>query len=129
MAHGLTPKQERFCIEFFKGGNASKAYRIAYDADKMTPGSISVRAFELLENSKITVRLDELKSKVVKKAMITKEMIIDRLSEIGTEGDKDRVAAYKQISKMLGFDAPTQQEINIISPFSKYLEDKEQDGS
>ncbi len=130
MAHGLTPKQERFCIEYFGGdGNASEAYRVAYNCENMKETTINRNAFELLQNSKITARLDKLKSKVVKKTIITKEILIDRLNTIGLENDRDRVAAYKQISKILGFDAPTQQEITVIAPFSKYLVDKESDGS
>ena len=130
MAHGLTPKQERFCIEYFKGGNASKAYRIAYDAENMKDSTVSRKAFELLENGKITARLEELKATVAKSATITKQMVIDRLNEIGLENDRDRVAAYKQISKILGFDAPTKQEINVVSPFEAFIAGgkKEPDG-
>jgi len=127
MAHGLTPKQERFCIEFFRCGNASEAYRIAYDAENMTAGSIGVRAHELLDNSKITVRLDELKKEVAKKVIITKEMVIERLAEIGMQDDRDRVSAYSQICKILGFEAPKSSKITVetSSPWEKFCEEQD----
>jgi phage terminase small subunit len=123
MAHGLTPKQERFCIEFFRCGNASEAYRIAYDAEKMTDATINRKAFEVLDNGKITARLDELKSAVAKKVTVTKERAIEVLSNImeGADKEADRIAASRQIGKFLGWEAPAKQEINFVSPFEKFL--------
>ena len=61
-ATGLTPKQERFCLELVKTGNATEAYRQAYNTERMTPGSINVRACELSSNGKVAVRLSQLRS-------------------------------------------------------------------
>jgi len=47
----LTPKQETFCLEYLKTGNASEAYRIAYDAKDMKPATINRRAKDLIEYS------------------------------------------------------------------------------
>ena len=133
MAHGLTPKQERFCIEYFRCSNASEAYRIAYNSENMKENTIGRNAFELLQNNKITTRLDELKSKVAKRVIATKERAAEVMSEILEEADRnsDRVAATKQLGKMLGWEAPAQQEIHIVSPFTKYMIDKKEssDGS
>ena len=38
----LTPKQERFCQVYIETGNASEAYRAAYNAEKMKPESVAV---------------------------------------------------------------------------------------
>ena len=35
----LTPKQEAFCLAYMETGNASEAYRRAYDADNMKPAT------------------------------------------------------------------------------------------
>jgi len=43
----LTPKQERFVQEYLATGNASEAYRRAYDAENMSSAVISVKACEL----------------------------------------------------------------------------------
>jgi len=125
MAHGLTPKQERFCIEYFRCGNASEAYRIAYNAENMKSGTISVKAFELLENDKITVRLDELKSQVAKKVTVTKQRAIEVLADImeGAEKERDRIAASKQLGEFLGWNAPkeSKQTVSITSPFEMFV--------
>ena len=59
---GLTPKQEKFCQLYIELGNASEAYRQAYDVGDMTNGSISVNASKLLNNNtKIALRVEELR--------------------------------------------------------------------
>ena len=40
----LTPKREAFALAFVETGNASEAYRRAFDATKMKPASIAVNA-------------------------------------------------------------------------------------
>jgi len=126
----LTPKQEEFTRLYFKLGNATEAYKqSAYASTNMKESTITRNAHELLCNNNVLAMLDGLKEKATNHSVITKQTVLDRLSEIGMEDDRDRVAAYKQISKILGFDAPIQQDITITSPFSKYLTDKESDGS
>lgn len=56
----LTPKQEKFCQVFIETGNASEAYRQAYNAENMKDSTIWRNAHSLLENNKVTTRLDEL---------------------------------------------------------------------
>lgn len=69
----LTPKQERFCNYYIETGNASEAYRRAYDAGKMKPDSVNRKAFELLENVKIAARVRELQEEFNRKSDLTKE--------------------------------------------------------
>ena len=57
----LTPKQEKFCLKYSECGNASEAYRHAYQAGKMKPESINRMAFALLADLKITSRVEELR--------------------------------------------------------------------
>ncbi len=56
----LTPKQEGFCQSYIETGNASEAYRLNYNAGKMSEAAINVAAHELLNNPKITLRVAEL---------------------------------------------------------------------
>ncbi len=58
----LTIKQENFVLAYIETGNASEAYRQAYDADRMKPETINRKAFELLDNGKITARLDAVQA-------------------------------------------------------------------
>lgn len=68
---GLTKKQEIFCQEVVKQDTYSAAYRIAYDASAMSDEAIGVEASRLLKNPKITLRVNNLKSKLEKKALYT----------------------------------------------------------
>ena len=56
----LTPKQEKFCQLYIELGNASEAYRQAYDASRMKAETINTKAKELLKHGLITVRISEL---------------------------------------------------------------------
>ena len=60
LPNGLTEKQEAFCMGVFSGLSFSDAYREAYDAENMKPATIHRQAHELVINSKITARLDQL---------------------------------------------------------------------
>lgn len=60
----LTPKQEAFALAYVETGNASEAYRRAYNAAKMQPSTIHRAAHELIENPKIAARLSELRQPV-----------------------------------------------------------------
>jgi len=82
MSHGLTPKQEKFCIEYLQCGNASKAYRASYDAEKMKDASVNRKAFELLQNVKITARIDSLRAESAKVAVLTQATVLSDLIAI-----------------------------------------------
>ncbi|ETT03849.1 terminase small subunit [Providencia sp. PROV188] len=75
----LTTKQENFCLAYIETGNASEAYRTAYDTAKMKPESINRKAKELLDNGKITARVNELQQDIRTKHDITVMMLLDEL--------------------------------------------------
>lgn len=72
----LTPKQEKFCIAYLETGNASGAYRLSYNAKKMSEQVINNEAKKLIDNPKIAVRLEELRKPVVEKTQLTLERVI-----------------------------------------------------
>ena len=78
----LTPKQERFCVEYFNTGNASEAYRRAYDAGDMAPSTINVKASELLSAGKIAVRLKTMRDGAANSAMMTKADVLREAMKI-----------------------------------------------
>lgn len=58
----LTPKQEGFCRVYIETGNATEAYRQAYNCSVMKPNSIGRKAHELMGNVKIAARIAELQA-------------------------------------------------------------------
>lgn len=105
----LTPKQENFCLAYLETGNASEAYRRAYNAENMKPESINKRASELLDNGEVAGRLEELRAPIIAKAQLTVEDLLAELEEarqlaIETEAPAPAVSATMGKAKLLGLD-------------------------
>lgn len=77
----LTPKQEAFCLSYMETGNASEAYRRAYDAKKMKPETVNRAAKELADHPKISARMAELQAEAKERAMVTVESLTRELEE------------------------------------------------
>lgn len=78
----LTAKQEKFCLAYMETGNASEAYRTAFHAPGMLSATVNRKAKELMDNGKITARLDELRKPAIEKAQITFEGHLDELKRL-----------------------------------------------
>jgi phage terminase small subunit len=76
----LTQKQENFCLAYIETGNASEAYRRAYNAGKMKPESVNKKAHELTQDVHITARVDELRQDARSKSVMTRQEALERLS-------------------------------------------------
>jgi len=140
MTNKLTPKQSKFAEEYVNTGNASEAYRRAYDVAKTTSNEvIAVKASELLKNGNISVRVKELQIKVSEAFQITRkevaegyfkmikswEYLMDLAAKESLTKDQkakfyllkemvkgsDYRGAYDSIAKMFGLNAPDKQEI------------------
>lgn len=68
-----------FAETYVQTGNASEAYRTAYDAERMKPASVEVAASQLLHNHKVTIRVRQLQAQVAEKHEITRDWIVSRL--------------------------------------------------
>lgn len=68
--NNLTLKQEDFCQAYIRLGDKSAAYREAYSCSKMKPETVHVKANELSNVGKVSVRIKELQAEV---AIIAKE--------------------------------------------------------
>lgn len=106
---GLTPKQEAFALAYVETGNASEAYRRAYNAGKMKPAVIAVKACELLASGNVAVRVQALQARAVEAHEITMADILRELEEaraMAAGGDKPQPAAMVAASmgkaKLLG---------------------------
>lgn len=77
----LTPKQEKFCQLYIELGNASEAYRQSYDAEDMNQNTVNRNAKALLDNNKITTRLDEIRKEHAKRHNITVDTLLLELEE------------------------------------------------
>lgn len=81
-AQKLTIKQEMFCLAYIETGNASEAYRRAYDPKEAKPATINRTAKELMDTPKIAARIEELKAPVIERAQMTLESHLNDLKAL-----------------------------------------------
>ena len=77
----LTIKQERFCMVYVETGNASEAYRQAYNAENMSNEAIGVEACRLLDHPSVALKVKELKSGHIKRHELTIDDLVKQLEE------------------------------------------------
>ncbi len=86
----LTEKQERFCQFYLDtDGNASEAYRMAYDTSNMQPNSVWNAASLLLDNPKVTQRIDEIRAVRAAATKIERKKVEQVLMDIVTADPND----------------------------------------
>lgn len=79
----LTEKQEKFCNYYLDcDGNASEAYRMAYDASKMQPETIWSNASRMLASNKVAARIAELRSERAEASKVNREKVEKILMDI-----------------------------------------------
>ena len=140
MTKKLTPKQRKFAEEYVNTGNASEAYRRAYDVGKNTSiDTIKVNSSKMLADTNISLTIKELQIKQANKYEITRkevaegyfkmikswEYLMDLASKENLTKEQkskfyllkemvkgsDYRGAYDSIAKMFGLNAPDKQEI------------------
>jgi len=98
----LTPKQERFCIEYIETGNASEAYRRAYDTDNMKVETVWREAHELLKNHKVSTKLKEY----TEANELTVQSVMDGIKRLAKKAESngkfnDALKAHELLGKHL----------------------------
>jgi len=110
----LTPKQEKFCNKYLECGNASEAYRFAYDCSKMKDSTINRKAVELLANGKITASVSGMQAEQKAKSDITKEYILKKLQAIADSKITDYVYFDGSEIKFYDFSLLSEKQIEAI---------------
>jgi phage terminase small subunit len=80
---GLTPKRERFCWLYVEKSNASEAYRLSHDvAPDTKPETIHRNAYALLEDTKVTARIEAIRAELRERSAITLDHLVEALRPI-----------------------------------------------
>lgn len=103
----LTIKQEKFCLAYIETGNASEAYRRAYNCKKMSANAICVQASRMLDNPKVALRVRELASAHAQRHEITVDSLTEMLKADRTlarteKKPGDAINAVMSIAKLHG---------------------------
>jgi len=101
----LTAKQEKFVQKIVEGYSQADAYRSAYSCKNMSDNSIYVNASKLAADTKVALRIKELREQLAKPAIKTAQERMEWLSKI-MDSDKettaDKLKASDQLNKMEG---------------------------
>lgn len=93
----LTPKQLRFVVEYFAMGNATEAYRAAYDCSRMTNKTVGRNAHALLANNKIAAIVAQRKSEAVDNAGFGLKDAFNELVNVAT-ADATELMNYRRLN-------------------------------
>ena len=110
----LTPKQTKFIEVYIETGNASEAYRQAYNVKSMNENTINRNAHSLLYNNKIATRLDEIKAKNAERTQVTLEYLTNRLIKAADMAEEQGKAGelgqnVQRVATLTGFWKENQQ--------------------
>lgn len=116
----LTEKQDAFAKAIASGSNQSDAYRAAYNAEKMKPETVWSNASRLLNDSKVSARIAELKAELAKKALWTREMSVKALIKAYKIAEESGSAsgmtgAVKELNLMHGYNEPAEMRLTVVS--------------
>jgi phage terminase small subunit len=130
----LTAKQEAFAQAFIlSGGNASEAYRTAYNAKAMKPETIHRQAHDCLTHPKVATRIAALQQKTEQLAMEKFEIsaeermrmlwrVANDCASVNEEGNGNKkmqnpmavISAIAELNRMTGHHAPSKMENKMI---------------
>ena len=122
----MTPKQEAFCLAYIETGNASEAYRRAYNAENMKPETVNRKAKDLLDNGKIRARLAELREPILERHGDTVDSLLVELEAarsraLAVDRPSAAVSATMGKARLLGLD---RQQLDVTVDFKMGLADK-----
>ena len=105
----MTPKQEQFARLYVETGNASEAYRQAYNTDNMKPETVTNEAYKLLQTPDISAMVDDLKAEARQRHAVTVDDLLHELEQARaaaltapTPQSSAAVSATMGKAKMLG---------------------------
>ncbi len=78
----LTAKQESFCIEFHRTGNATQSYRVAFPGNNMSEATLNQEACRLKNAPHVSARIAELKEIDRKRASVSIDSLTDELNAV-----------------------------------------------
>ena len=118
----LTQKQENFCLAYIETGNASEAYRKAYNAAGSSEKSVWELASKMLDNPKVISRLEALREQAARRVLLTLERHLEELAALRDEARAEgrysaAIAAEIARGKAAGLyveQSRTEGEIRIV---------------
>ncbi len=116
-----TAKQEKFIKCIIDGMSQADAYRSAYSVKDMSDNAIYREASLLMNNPKVSQRLNELRNQMMKSSIMSAQKRLEWLSNLianDEEGTSDKLKAIDIMNKMQGeyvqkVEADVKSEVTI----------------
>lgn len=108
----LTAKQEAFCRYYVDTGNATEAYRMAYDTANMKQATIWSAACRLLANCKVTARINEIRQEYAERSKVDREKVEKVLMDI-IQVDPAEMYTYDENTGKVKVKYPSQMPKHI----------------
>ena len=105
LPRGLTGKQTLFALKAVETGNASEAYRWAYNTERMQKVTIIRKATELMARPIVAARVAELRAAAAERSELTIDLVVQGFLAIAQDPEAPpaaRVAAWTQLTKRVG---------------------------
>lgn len=113
----LSPQQETFAQAVAGGKSQAEAYREAYPkAVKWKDETIWTAASRLMANTKVCIRVEELRAELAKRQLWTREQSVIALVGVVNNPGKpsDIVAAVKELNAMHGFKDTSNDSLRLV---------------
>jgi hypothetical protein len=98
----LTVKKEKFAQAYIETGNATAAYRQAYNAEKMKPETIWSNASRLLADGKVAARVEQLQAEARERHNVTADALTAELEEARMKAMADPKGASAAVAATMG---------------------------
>lgn len=115
----MTDKQIKFCNEYIKDFNATRAYKEVYPSCKKD-STANVNGSKLLRNAKVQEYIEQLKEDLKAQGKITQEMIIQELAKIGFSDVRKLYTERGSLKNIQDIDDSTAAAISSVESFEEY---------
>lgn len=126
----LTKKEEKFCQKYFECGNASEAYRYAYNCERMKDNTVWTSASRLLKNPYIAARLKYYNDNIEEALGLSRQKVLGSIRDIAYDKkatNRERLKAFEGIREMLGYDEPKKVRSEVeVKGITVTVESREQ---
>lgn len=119
----LTAKQEAFCRHYVDTGIASEAYRMAYNTERMKPESIWSNASQLLNDTKVTLRIEEIRREYAEASKVERKKVEKVLMDI-IIADPSELYIYDQSTGKTRLKSPGQMPRRLRNALKKIKNSK-----
>lgn len=124
----LKPMHQKFCLEYLKSGDGTKAYQTTYTDS--TRDSAKAAASRLLRDKGIVAYLAEQREQISKKGIVDASEVLQAITDTMRNTDKEhiRLKAAAQLANILGMNKAASVTIPTdINPYSDLTDDQLQE--